>query len=55
MYIIWLSKIKWDLWKNVFILTFVGDLFEKLGTCLLSHLNAGALQLGDIVPAFEQA
>ena len=52
---IWLSKMKWDLhgeriYSNVCLEIYL----RSKGTCLLSHINGGALHLEDIVPAFEQ-
>ena len=52
---IWLSKIKWDLqgerlYSNVCLEIYL----RSKGSCLLSHVNAGALQIDDIVIAFQQ-
>ena len=52
---IWLSKMKWDLqgeriYSNVCLEIYL----RSKGTCLLSHVNAGALHIDDIVPAFQQ-
>ena len=52
---IWLAKIYYDvncnrIYANVCLEVFL----ESRGTCLLEHINLGACEVKDIVPAFEQ-
>ena len=52
---IWLSKIKYDLHGRRLLSNVCLEIMVvSRGTCLLSHVNAGALQIDDIVPAFQQ-
>ena len=52
---IWLSKIKYDLHgERIFSNVCLEIYIRSKGTCLLSHVNAGALNIDDIVPAFQQ-
>jgi len=51
---IWLAKISYDvncnrIYANVCLEVFL----ESRGTCLLEHINLGACEVNDIVPAFE--
>ena len=52
---IWLAKIRYDengnrIYANVCLEVFL----ESRGTCLLEHINLGACEVKDIVPAFEK-